>query len=76
MIKNLFLYYRWNTKLADYYQIIDFRLQAIRSYFQQYKYNLSEKKSLLNDYPKLACLLMPKSYEKFMLPLENEYFPL
>jgi hypothetical protein len=30
----------------------------------------------LADYPKLACLLMPECYDKFMVPLENEYFPM
>lgn len=36
MIRNLFIHYRWHSNLVPYYDLIKYRLQAIREYLAAY----------------------------------------
>lgn len=52
MIRNLFIQYRWHTNLASYYDVIIFRLQAIREYLAPYMFpQLQRSPSLLATHP-------------------------
>jgi hypothetical protein len=59
MIKSLFIYYRWNTKMVYNYDLVVFRLQAVRDYLAQLNFAVKHKRSILMEHPQLACLLMP-----------------